>query len=189
MLDLLIIVIHQILFQGMFALKNIMLRKATGKQIRGKNIEATVSIVFFAFFIIVSLSISYFDSKFGSLHILGEKTARLAALGILAINLVLSALSLVHLKDSWRVGVIENQKTELVVNGVYSFTRNPYFVTYFLMFAAYTVLLQSIVLLVLSFIGFILVHTMIVKEEKYLLSIHGDEYLQYKSKVPRYLII
>jgi hypothetical protein len=47
----LIILLHQFVFQGMFVLKNIILQNKIGKQIRGKNIEATISIVFFAFFI------------------------------------------------------------------------------------------------------------------------------------------
>jgi len=173
----------------MFVLKNVILTKTLGKQIRGKNIEATISIIYFALFIIIALMISYFDFSFGRLEILNDHTAKLLALGILVLNLVLSLLSLVHLRDSWRVGVIENQKTELVTNGIYSLTRNPYFLTYSLMFAAYTILLQSLLLLVLSFIGFMLVHAMIIKEEKYLLSIHGDKYLEYKSGVPRYFMI
>ncbi len=189
MRDFWIIVIHQVVFQGMFALKNIILRKTTGKQIRGKNVEATISIVFFVLFIMLSLVISYFELGFGKLHILSENASLSLALGILILNLVLSLLSLIHLRDSWRVGVIENQKTDLITSGIYGFTRNPYFLTYFLMFGAYTVLLQNLLLLVLSVIGFILVHRMILKEEKYLLSLHGDKYLQYKSKVPRYFII
>ncbi|MCP4370343.1 MAG: isoprenylcysteine carboxylmethyltransferase family protein [Deltaproteobacteria bacterium] len=93
------------------------------------------------------------------------------------------------MKDSWRVGVLEDQKTELVTTGIYRFTRNPYFVSYFLMFAAYTVLLQNLILFGLSILGFLIVHKMIMKEEKYLYSVHGDTYEQYKTKVPRYMII
>jgi hypothetical protein len=42
----LIILIHQLIFQGMFAMKSIILRIKTGKQIRGNNTEANVYIVF-----------------------------------------------------------------------------------------------------------------------------------------------
>ena len=94
-----------------------------------------------------------------------------------------------NLKDSWRVGVLEDQKTELVTTGIYRFTRNPYFLSYFLMFAAYTVLLQNLTLLGLSILGFLFVHKMIMKEERYLYSVHGDVYVEYKTKVPRYVII
>ncbi|MDM8541375.1 hypothetical protein QUF90_09820 [Desulfococcaceae bacterium HSG9] len=40
----LVILLHQLIFQGMFVMKNIILHRKIGKQIRGKNIEATVSI-------------------------------------------------------------------------------------------------------------------------------------------------
>lgn len=189
MLEFLLIVIHQILFQGMFAVKNIILSKNIGKQIRGKNVEATVSIFFFAFFIVISLILSFFNLTFGEVRILSDNAAFISALIIILANLIISVLSLVHLKDSWRVGVIEDQKTNLITNGIYGFTRNPYFLSYFLMFAAYTVLLQSLLLLSLSFMGILMVHKMILKEENYLVSLHGDKYLKYKSKVPRYLII
>ena len=186
MLEFLIIVVHQIIFQGMFVIKNIILRKKTGKQIRGKNLEATLSIIYFALFIVISAAISFFDISFGELKILNPHLSLIVALGILAVNLIISVLSLMHLKDSWRVGVIESQKTDLITSGIYRFSRNPYFLSYFLMFAAYTVLLQNLLLLGLSFVGFFMVHSMILKEEKYLTSLHGDEYLTYKSKVSRY---
>ena len=94
-----------------------------------------------------------------------------------------------NLQDSWRVCVLENQKTELITSGIYRFTRNPYFVSYLLMFAAYTVLLQNLILFGLSIVGFLFVHKMIMKEEEYLYSVHADAYVQYKMKVPRYIII
>ncbi len=41
-----VILLHQIIFQGMFIVKNINLSRKIGKQIRGKNQEATISIIF-----------------------------------------------------------------------------------------------------------------------------------------------
>lgn len=176
-------------FQGMFAAKNIILRKNIGKQIRGKNVEATISILFFMLFIATSLTFSFFNLAFGKVSIFSQKAVFISALIIIFANLIVSVFSLIHLKDSWRVGVIEEHKTDLITGGIYGFTRNPYFLSYFLMFAAYTVLLQNILLLALSFIGVLMVHKMIIKEETYLSSLHGDKYLVYKSKVPRYFII
>ncbi len=182
-----VILIHQLIFQGMFITKNILLRQKTGKQIRGKNIEATVSIAFFALFILMALALSFLNLSFGTFQILNHTLALGIGLALLFLNCLIAILSLLHLSDSWRVGVLEDQKTELITNGIYTMTRNPYFVSYFLMFAAYTILLQNVILLGLSLIGFLFVHSMILKEEKFLISTHGNSYLQYKSKVPRYL--
>jgi protein-S-isoprenylcysteine O-methyltransferase Ste14 len=183
------ILLHQLVFQGMFVMKNIILHRKIGKQIRGKNIEATIFIAFFAFFIGVAVVISFFKQPFGKIQLLNDLLAMTLGLGLLFFNLVVSGASLMNLKDSWRVGVLEDQKTELVTTGIYRFTRNPYFVSYFLMFAAYTVLLQNLILFGLSILGFLFVHKMIMKEEKYLYSMHGDAYVEYKTKVPRYVII
>ena len=170
-------------------MKNIILHRRTGKQIRGKNREATNSIVFFVLFIGVAVGISILKQPFGEVQLLNGFLAMALALVLLFFNLIVSGASLMNLKDSWRVGVLEDQKTELVTTGIYRFTRNPYFVSYFLMFAAYTVLLQNLILFGLSILGFLFVHKMIMKEEKYLYSMHGDAYVEYKTKVPRYVII
>ena len=189
----LFIVLHQIVFQGMFVLKNIVLYRKIGQQIRGKNIEATLSIVFFVLFIgaalALALSRDFQEQTPGEILLLNEWTAMGSGLGLIVLNLLISIFSLLHLKDSWRVGVVAGQQTQLVSSGIYRFTRNPYFVSYILMFVAYTVLLQNVILLSLSLVGFIFVHKMILKEEKYLESVHGDVYLEYKTKTPRYLFV
>lgn len=185
----LIIILHQAVFQGMFVIKNILLRVKTGKPVRGNNIEATISICYFACFIIISLIISFLKEPFGTVQLLERSQVIYPAAVLMGLNLVVSVASLSGLKDSWRVGITEDQKTELITGGIYRFTRNPYFVSYFLMFAAYTVLLQNLLLLGLSGVGFLVVHKMVLKEEGYLLSVHGDKYRQYRQRVPRYLIL
>lgn len=184
-----IILFHQLLFQAMFVTKNIILYMRIGKQIRGDNKEATISIIFFTLFIGVSVGISILNNSFGKAHLLNDFLAMVIGLVILILNLFISLASLISMKDSWRIGVLENQKTELVTSGIYRFTRNAYFVSYLLMFVAYTVLLQNVILLGLSVLGFVFIHKMIIKEEIYLHSVHGVTYTQYKTKVPRYLIL
>jgi len=185
----LIILGHQLVYQGMFIAKNLYLRQKLGQPIRGKNREVNVAIVVFTLFIIIAIMLSFGGGDYLQIRMLPERHARLAGLILLAFNLAVSGAALLHLKDSWRVGVIEEDRTELISTGIYQYTRNPYFVAYLFMFAAYTILLRSGILLGLSVIGFWVVHRMILKEEAYLLSVHGDAYADYKKKVARYLII
>ncbi len=184
-----IILIHQIVFQGMFFAKNISLRRRLRIPIRGRNPEASMSIAFFGLFIMISLVLSASDAPLGTLDLISGNAARTLALSLLVVNLGAGLASLAGLRDSWRVGVLEEQQTELIEGGIYRFTRNPYFVSYLVMFAAYTILLQNTILLVLSLAGFALIHKMVLKEEQYLASLHGDRYHRYQKRVPRYLII
>ena len=183
-----LILIHQFIFQGMFVLKNVILSRKLDKKIRGHNFEANISIAFFVLFIGIALIISCFNQTVGAVRLFGSTAAMTIGLVLLSLNIVVSGVSLISLKDSWRVGVIEEQKTELISTGIYRYTRNPYFLSYLLMFASYTVLLQNLVLLFLSIIGFFLIHKMILKEEEYLYSVHGDSFIRYKESTPRYLI-
>ncbi len=175
-----IMLIHQILFQGMFFAKNIALKKRIGKKIKGNNIEATLLILFFILFILFSFLLS--------LKAISSGIALTAGLLILIVNLVVSMSSLLGLKDSWRVGVLEEQKTELITSGIYRFSRNPYFVSYILLLVAYSTLLQNIWMFVFTAIGCIFIHILILKEESYLRTQHGEQYENYLKSVPRYLI-
>ncbi len=184
----LILLIHQVLYQGMFFAKNIHLKKSIGKKIRGHNIEATLSILFFICFIGLALFFAATSRPQGTLPLITPAVSRGMAFFMLLTNLIISGAALLHLKDSWRVGVLEDQKTALVTTGIFAYSRNPYFVSYLLMFFAYALLLGSLILFTLSLLGWLLIHLMILKEEKYLLNVHKDAYRQYTENVPRYLL-
>lgn len=172
----------------MFFAKNILLKRKLDDQIRGWNKEATVSIGFFVLFIITAIVLATMDTPIGSYELPYPFVAYGISVGLLIINLTISVFSLLHLRDSWRVGVIEEQQTELITTGIYSMTRNPYFVSYNIMFVSYALLLQNVILVILTLIGFSLIHWMVVKEEAYLREIHGDRYENYCSKVSRYML-
>lgn len=185
----LLILVHQLLFQGMFFAKNYSLRRKLGKPIRGFNPEANLSIAFFAVFIGLALYLALSRGDPGGTGLIPDNMATLIGLLLMLANLVTGLASLKDLGDSWRVGVIEEQQTRLIESGIYRFSRNPYFLSYLLMFAAYTVLLQSLLLLLLSFIGLGMVHAMVLKEERYLATTHGEAYQQYMARVPRYFLV
>jgi protein-S-isoprenylcysteine O-methyltransferase Ste14 len=184
-----LILVHQLLFQGMFFAKNVSLKRKLGKPIRGFNPEANLSIAFFVGFIGMSFYFAMSREGPGTVEWLPNSTAVGIGVLLMLTNLLIGLASLQDLGDSWRVGVIEEQQTQLVDSGIYRFTRNPYFVAYLMMFAAYTVLLQNLILLALTLVGFGMVHAMILREEKYLAQTHGKAYQQYKQRVPRYILV
>ncbi|NOX36367.1 MAG: isoprenylcysteine carboxylmethyltransferase family protein [Calditrichaeota bacterium] len=182
-----LVIFHQLLFQGMFGIRNVTLRRKIGQPIRGKNIEARLSIIFFALFIAMAIGISAYPGAPGTFRVMSPSLSMGLGGFLLLISLFLSLAALIGLRDSWRVGVVDGQRTELITDGIYRLTRNPYFVSYLLMFFGYTLLLQNVILLVLSCIAFGFIHWMIRREESYLTEVHGERYLEYKRRVPRYL--
>lgn len=182
-----LILFHQLLFQGLFFSKNLSLGNKLGQPVRGNNFEANAAIAFFVLFIATALYLASSEPFMARLPLPATLAKTIAVLLMLA-SLVVGFASLRDLGDSWRVGVIEREHTDLVENGIYGRTRNPYFVAYLLLFAAYIALLQSGTLLLLAMGGWALIHRMIRKEEQHLENIHGDSYRRYCARVPRYLL-
>lgn len=96
--------------------------------------------------------------------------------------------SVLTMRDSWRAGVPENDKTELVTRGIYQISRNPAFLGFDLLYVGILMMFFNWVLCVVSAFAIVMYHLQIVNvEEEFLLTAFGDEYLKYKKKVCRYI--
>lgn len=96
-------------------------------------------------------------------------------------------VSVVTMKDSWRAGVSETDKTELVTDGIYRFSRNPAFLGFDLVYIGILLMFFNWILFFLSVFAIIMFHLQIVNvEEDFLIVAFGDDYIQYKNKVNRY---
>lgn len=182
-----LILLHQIAFQGMFFAKNIRLKRRLGGPIRGNNLEANLAIALFALFIATALLIAFLQAPPGADAPLPAGITRNLGLALMVISLLVARAALKDLGDAWRVGVLEDAQTELVERGIYRFSRNPFFVAYLVSFAAYGIALQSAALLGLLLACLAATHAMILKEEEYLASNHGNLYAAYMQRVPRYI--
>jgi len=90
----LIIVVHQLLFQGMFIAKNIILSKQTGKKIQGKNPETIHATIFFAAFIILSFYLGFSKDLFGQTVSQYQFYSTSFGLLLLILNFIISAAAL-----------------------------------------------------------------------------------------------
>ena len=100
---------------------------------------------------------------------------------------VVFALAVITMKDNWRAGIAENDKTEMVTAGIYQFSRNPAFLGFDLVYLGIVLMFFNWVLLLFSVFAVVMLHLQILQEEKYLPQVFGEAYLLYCSKVCRYL--
>lgn len=113
---------------------------------------------------------------------------RIAGAAVAAAGTALFIAAQVTMKDSWRAGVAQDEKTSLVTTGIYSISRNPAFLGFDLFYIGILLMFFSPLLLIVSSIAVLLIHLQIVNvEEDHLLESHGDRYLQYRKRVHRYL--
>jgi protein-S-isoprenylcysteine O-methyltransferase Ste14 len=108
---------------------------------------------------------------------------------IVLLSIILGIFASKDLKDSWRVGIISDQKTKLIQTGIYRYSRNPYFFSYFTMFSGFFLITPNILMLIKIVIAIFVFDRMIKREEVYLEKVHGGKYVAYKKKVGRYLNI
>lgn len=92
------------------------------------------------------------------------------------------------MQDSWRAGVPKTDKTELVTSGIYRISRNPAFLGFDLLYIGTLLMFFNWILYGLTVFAVIMYHLQIVNvEEGFLFATFGNEYLQYKNKVCRYI--
>ena len=79
------------------------------------------------------------------------------------------------------------QEKSLAKTGVFAYVRNPMYLGTPLIFIAFIFLTLSLISIVPIIITMYLFNNMVKFEEKDLEKIFGQEYLEYKKKVPRWL--
>ena len=96
-------------------------------------------------------------------------------------------LSVLCMKDSWRAGIPDKDKTELVTTGIYKFSRNPAFLGFDLMYVGVLLMYGNLLTLGFSVFAMVMLHLQILQEERYLENAFGAAYAAYKKRVCRYL--
>lgn len=96
-------------------------------------------------------------------------------------------LSILCMKDSWRAGIPDKDKTELVTTGIYRYSRNPAFLGFDFMYVGVLLMYGNLLTLGFSAFAIVMLHLQILQEERYLESTFGSAYTGYRKQVSRYL--
>lgn len=105
-------------------------------------------------------------------------------IGVIAV--IIFAAATITMKSSWRVGIPE-EKTKLVTDGIYSFSRNPAFAAFDLLYGSFCLMFFNIPLLAVSVWATVMLHLQILQEEEFMHKTFGSEYDEYRKHTMRYL--
>lgn len=112
-------------------------------------------------------------------------------LGVLLylLGVTLATWAKVTMKKNWGLPAQHSIKTqkELVTSGPFAISRHPIYLGLVVMSLGYSLALRSYLIL-FSFLFFIYFNWAAEKEERLLTKYFGKSYLDYKRKVPRFLI-
>lgn len=99
---------------------------------------------------------------------------------------IIFGLAVWTMRDSWRAGIAENEKTEFVQTGIYKWSRNPAFLGFDLVYIGVVLMFGNGILIIFSVFAMIMLHLQILQEETFLPSLFGEKYTEYKKHTFRY---
>ncbi len=105
---------------------------------------------------------------------------------ILICSLILWTFTLIHFNNSLRLGLDKNNSGKLVTTGIFSVSRNPFFLSLDLYFLGIALILPTPFFIVFALLAFTGIHFFILKEEKFMLNVYGEEYNTYSKITRRY---
>lgn len=127
-----------------------------------------------------------FISAIFNVSMFADQTIRLTGLVLYGLGTCLFIIAMVTMRDSWRAGIPDKDKTEMVTSGIYKVSRNPAFLGFDLTYIGACLAFGNMVMLIAAVFTIIMMHLQILEEEKYLESTFGGSYTAYKERVGRY---
>ncbi len=111
---------------------------------------------------------------------------RLIGVVLLVLSVVTMQLTLMAFKNSLRFGLDDKNLGKLISSGIFSYSRNPFFLSILLLFLGISMVFSTPFFIGIFVLSLLFIHLSIVKEEKFMLENYGEEYNEYAKKVRRY---
>jgi protein-S-isoprenylcysteine O-methyltransferase Ste14 len=108
--------------------------------------------------------------------LLESPVVQLIGTGLLVVSLGWTVLAQMQMGNSWRIGIDEEKKTELVRSGVFGISRNPIFLGMIVILIGFFLATPNAFTLLVLVLGFVLIQIQVRLEEEFLTKTHGAEY-------------
>ena len=141
-------------------------------------------ILMFVYVLLFAFLPTLYD-KFLPISQLDTLTMKYIGLGLLAFALIWTIIAQGHMKNSWRIGIDTETKTELITTGLFGHSRNPIFFGMIVSLVGLFLTTPNALTGLFLILGYILIQIQIRLEEEFLTNQHGQNYLTYKQKVRR----
>jgi len=148
----------------------------------------------FSFITILELIVVFIHAFAPSLHkyllpfwYLENEILRGIGWGLLVLSLIAVWIAQSNMRESWRVGIDRENRTELITRGFFSISRNPIFLGIMIAnIGLFLVLPNAFTLLIIS-LSTVSINTQIRLEEVFLTKTYGDKYKEYRKRVRRWI--
>lgn len=143
-------------------------------------------IALFLYVLVFAFSPTWYDT-FLPIAQIDRLPVKYLGCGLLAFALIWTIIAQNDMHTSWRIGIDAATKTELITNGLFKISRNPIFLGMTLSLLGLFLVTPDAFTAIFLLVGYLLIQVQIRLEEEYLTQIHGQDYLDYKQKVRRFI--
>ncbi len=186
-----------IYFGVVFILKSVIVAKQTGKNpfvlpkddstfgIIGTYMKLTFAVLFL--YVLICAFFPTWYNYFLPISQLDCQTLKHIGLALLLFSFVWIVVAQINMKNSWRIGIDAQTTTELITSGLFAVSRNPVFVGMIISLSGLFLITPNALTVLFLILGYVLIQIQIRLEEEFLTKELGQEYLEYKQKVRRFL--
>lgn len=118
---------------------------------------------------------------------LETESLRLTGWLLLHASLAWIVLAQFQMKKSWRIGIDEKNRTELVTTGLFRYSRNPIFLGMIVTMAGLFLVLPNALTLLACVLTWVVLQIQVRLEEEFLKKMHGKPYFEYLNQTRRWL--
>lgn len=144
-----------------------------------------LTMIFMFVYVLMFAFVPTLYDKFLPIQQLDTLTVKYVGLGLLAFALIWTIISQGHMKNSWRIGIDTETKTELITAGLFQLSRNPIFFGMIVSLVGLFLTTPNALTGLFLVLGYVLIQIQIRLEEEFLNKEHGKAYIDYTKKVRR----
>ena len=124
---------------------------------------------------------------FCKISLLDNDFVKIFAMIIMCFTFLLNTLFTLSIGKSVKVAVTAGETPKLVTTGIYRYIRHPGYLGFYLAIFGTFLIIPNLFTLTFFLYAIVVIYIGMMKEEKIMLKMYGDEYEDYKSKTGRFL--
>jgi protein-S-isoprenylcysteine O-methyltransferase Ste14 len=151
----------------------------------GRAFKVTIGIV--AVYVGLAAFVPKAIDSLGVIHALNKSAVSYIGWVMLWGSLAWLLVAQAQMGNSWRIGIDEHRQTSLVSSGLFALSRNPIFLGMRFTMLGLVLVSPTAFTVAVAVAAELLIQVQVRLEEAHLLSLHGEEYTGYSSRVRRWL--